>query len=277
MSGSSLTRRLLHTESEWNPKVMLGRVLLRVVPEKAMHRFKKHYYYRLLKRRRESEMEHDVAICDRLIQPWDTVLDIGANHGSFCRFMAKRAAKVYAFEPIEQTYDFLTHNMRKLKLANVECLKFALSDRDQDQTMVIPTYRWGQECWYDARIKTANANPAWREFTIASRTLDSLALPQISFIKCDANYHELAVLRGALETIRRDHPAMLIEVNPNPDNISSTAHQTFELLRGEGYQVYWYDGKALRLRKAGERSQNYFFLRPEHMWLLESKAAAAAA
>ena len=263
--NTSIVRRLLQSETEWNPKVILGRVVLRVLPERAIHVVKKHYYAYLISHRPEGWMEGDAAVCAKLISPENAVLDIGANLGSFTRFMAKRAANVYAFEPIPQTYDFLLNNMQKMKLGNVQCFPFALSDCNQAQTMVIPTYRWGQECWYDARMKTEKSNPKWREFTINSRTLDGLSLPSVAFIKCDANYHELAVLRGAIETIRRDHPAMLIEVNPDPDNTSTTAFETFELLRREGYDTYWFDGAQLRLRKQGERSQNYFFLRPEHL------------
>ena len=261
-----LLRRLLQTETKWNPKVMVGRVVLRVLPEPALHRLKKRYYAYLISHRPESWMEEDAAVCASLISPNDTVLDIGASLGSFSLFMAKRAAKVYAFEPIPQTFDFLKNNMRRMQVPNVECLNLALSDRDDEQVMIIPkSYDWGQECWYDARVKTANAKPGAREIKVISRTLDSLNPPPISFIKCDANFHELWVLTGALETIKRDHPAMLIEVNPDPDNETTSAFKTFELLQAEGYEGYWFDGAGLHLRQRGERSQNYFFLRPEHV------------
>jgi hypothetical protein len=61
-------------------------------------------------------------------------------------------------------------------------------------------------------------------------------------------------------------------VNPNPDDPTTSAHETFALLRGAGYDIYWFDGEKLRRRLEGERSQNYFFLMPEH---LESLAGFA--
>ena len=158
------------------------------------------------------------------------MLDVGANLGVFSRFLAKLVGpqgKVHAFEPIPQTYEFLCHNLKLMKLSQVEALPLALSDTPRTDIMVIPTYRWGSECWYDARIKTEEAKPGWREIRVESQTLDSFNLPKISFVKCDANYHELAVLRGGLETIRRSHPVMLIEVNPDPDDPTSTAFETF--------------------------------------------------
>jgi len=190
-----------------------------------------------------------------------------------------QGGKVYAFEPIPQTFDFLANNVVKLGLQNVEALDFALSDRDKTETMVIPTYRWGQECWYDARVKMETSNPAWRQIEVRSRTLDGFfaergGAPQISFMKCDANYHELAVLRGAWQTIRASHPAMLIEVNPDPDDPATTAFATFELLRTEGYEPYWFDGETLHPRNRGERSQNYFFLTSSHVNTLEMNQLA---
>jgi FkbM family methyltransferase len=264
----SVLRKLLSTESEWNPKVMLGRVIVRVLPERAMHALKRAYYGYLIQHAPEDWIERDAFLAEKLIAPGDVVLDIGANLGWYSRFLARSVGpqgKVYAFEPIPQTYDFLLHNMRKLGLGHVEALNFALSDREAVETMVIPTYRWGAECWYDARVKTEHSNPRWREIEVRSRTLDNFfreqgRIPKIPFIKCDANYHELAVLKGALETIRASQPAMLIEVNPDPDDQTTTAFATFDLLVREGYAPYCFDGETLHPRKIRQRSQNYFFL-----------------
>jgi FkbM family methyltransferase len=258
----SLIRKLLSTESEWNPKVIAGRVITRVLPEKIIHQVKKHYYAYLLTHMPKDWVERDAAALPQFISPGDHVVDIGANLGVFSRFMAGLVGlqgRVYAFEPIPQTAEFLRHNVSKMKLTQVEPMPYALSDKNRTDTMVIPTYRWGSECWYDATIKTEKARAGWREIQVESRTLDSFHFPKISFLKCDTNGHELATLRGAMETIRRDHPVMLIEVNPDPDDPTSAGHETFALLAREGYTAHVFlDGK-MRPRRSGERSQNYFF------------------
>lgn len=264
----SIIRKLLSTESEWNPKVMVSRAVVPLLPERAVLLFKKHYYAYLLTHMQQDWVEEDGTAIDALLTPGSTVLDIGANLGVFSRRLANlvgASGHVYAFEPIPQIYDFLRHNLKKLGLSHVEAMPFALSDSERTETMVIPTYRWGSECWYDARIKTAQAKPQWRQIQVHCRTLDSFRVPQCSFIKCDANYHELAVLRGGIETIRKCHPAMLIEVNPNPDDPTSTAYETFALLAREGYRPYRFRERKMLLRQPGERSQNYFFLTPEHL------------
>jgi len=275
--NNSILRKLLTAESEWNPKVMVTRAAVRVLPDTLLHRIKKSYYAYLMKHTPEDWNERDAVIAKFLISPGDSVLDVGANIGQYSRFLSHcvgPTGRVYAFEPIPETFDFLSNNIRRLGLSNVEPLNFALSDTEKTTTMVIPTYRWGSESWYDARVKTDKADPAWREIQVRSRSLDNFfdergsSAPPVSFVKCDANFHELAVLRGALRMIRASHPAMLIEVNPDPDDPGTTAFKTFELLRAEGLSPYWFNGEKLVPRKPGERSQNYFFLAPRHVTAL---------
>jgi hypothetical protein len=134
--------------------------------------------------------------------------------------------------------------------------------------MVIPRYRWGSECHYDATLESNQAKADCRRVEISVGTLDSFFADRaetIAFIKCDVNYHELACLRGGMQTIRRSKPAMLIEVLPDPDRAGTAAAQVFELLERNGYGSYWFDGQKLRKRERGERSQNYFFLTGKHV------------
>ena len=43
------------------------------------------------------------------------------------------------------------------------------------------------------------------------RRLDDLALGDVGFVKIDVEGHELAVLRGAAETLQRNRPPLLVE------------------------------------------------------------------
>jgi hypothetical protein len=85
------------------------------------------------------------------------------------------------------------------------------------------------------------------------------------------------VLQGGLRTIRESMPAMLIEVNPDPDDPATTASATFALLRSIGFEAYWFNGESVVLRLPGQRSQNYFFLAPKHVKALDSKVNDKAA
>jgi len=268
---SSIGRRFLSTESEWNPKVILGRALVAVLPESALHRVKKAYYAYLLRHTPDSWEERDTVAVKYLVGPGDSVIDIGASIGGYTRFLSGivgPSGHVYSFEPNPPIYDFLSHNVKELKLENVKLFSSALSDKKGTASIAIPRYRWGSECHYDATLEAKRARPDCRQVDVTVNTLDSFFAKRpekIAFVKCDVNYHELACLRGGLETLRRFKPAMLIEILPDPDKAGGPAAQVFELLEENGYEGYWFDGEGLRKRQRGERSQNYFFLTREHV------------
>ncbi|MGO8796755.1 MAG: FkbM family methyltransferase [Candidatus Sulfotelmatobacter sp.] len=270
-----ITRKLLQTESPWNPKIMVGRVVTRVLPESALHSLRKHYYAYLLSHKL-TVPENDQILAGLLVASGASVVDIGASIGGYTKFLSEKAGPeghVYSFEPNPSTFDFLSYNVAVLGLSNVEILNAAVSDVAGSAELRIPRYRWGSECHYDARLD-GPIKSEWRSVTVKTGTLDSfLKDKKISFIKCDANFHELAVLRGAPDLIGRCKPAMLIEINPDPDNPATSAFQTFALLRAAGYEAYWLDGEKLRPRLAGEKSQNYFFLTPHHLDFLSTRGA----
>ncbi len=47
---------------------------------------------------------------------------------------------------------------------------------------------------------------------VAKKTLDDYNLRNVGFIKIDVEGHELAVLKGAIATLRREQPNFLVEI-----------------------------------------------------------------
>jgi FkbM family methyltransferase len=273
---SSIGRRFMSTESEWNPKIALGRAMVAVLPEGAIHRVRKSYYAYLLSHLPDDWQERDTTIVRHLVSAGGRVLDIGASIGEYTKFLSDLvgpSGRVYSFEPNPPIFEYLSHNVKKLKLGNVQLCNAALSDTTGTAHIAIPRYRWGSECHYDATLETGRAGSDCRQVDVPVDTLDSFFAErheEISFIKCDVNYHELACLRGGLQTLRRCKPAILIEILRDPDKSGGQAARVFELLAQNGYGGYWFDGTKLRQRRRGERSQNYFFLQCAHVSALPS-------
>ena len=273
MSSSGL-RKVLTTESVWNPKVTLTRALVSILPDTWLFSLKK-LYYPLLLSHGSGPGESDIIIVNHLVSLGDHVLDIGASIGGYTKSLSDfvgPTGMVYSFEPLPPTFEILTLCVRRLRLTNVKLCNQALSDSEGFADMVVPLYKWGTECYYDARVATDNDGKPLRHFRVASTTIDSLfppSGPRISFVKCDANYHELHVIRGSLRMIRESKPAMLIEIGTNPDE--SVAWKLFDILRIEGYQPYYFDGVALRKQGSKQRTQNWFFLSDPHVALLQQR------
>lgn len=129
----SAAKKLLATESPWNPKVIAGRAAIAILPEGVLYNVKKAYYARLVARLPEDFMEIDAPLVKHLISSGDYVVDIGASIGIYTKFLSQLvgpAGKVWSFEPISDTFEFLTNNVRKLGLENVELVNAAVSDKD---------------------------------------------------------------------------------------------------------------------------------------------------
>ena len=73
---------------------------------------------------------------------------------------------------------------------------------------------------------------------ISVRTLDEFAIPNVGFLKIDVEGLELDVLEGAIKTISRDRPAMLIEIEQRYHPERSIT-DIFDRLGALGYRGYF--------------------------------------
>jgi FkbM family methyltransferase len=75
------------------------------------------------------------------------------------------------------------------------------------------------------------------DVTVPTRRLDEYELDAVGFIKIDVEGHELSVLRGGSETIRRCLPTMLIEIEERhkPNSLRDVS----EFLSLHGYVGYF--------------------------------------
>ena len=257
-------------------KVTFKGFVLTYLPEKILRILKKVHYVRKLRSVSEST-ELDFRVIRHLVDHGDHVIDLGANIGVYTKYLSELVGTeghVYSVEPVPLTFEILCSNIRKLRLRNVELIKYAISDVNGYVTMEIPLYKSGGEYYYGARVVDENANHSLRQVIVKSKTIDSLfsELPcDISFIKCDVEGHEINCVKGSNNIIKNSKPAWLIEISGDPDDLTSTANETFKLLSEKGYDAYWFDGRSLKRRRLGDKSVNYFFLTRRHLQTLQKR------
>ena len=259
-----------------NMKTFLKRLAFRILPEKILQAVKKIHYAHDL-RIFSGFDEIDFKIIKHLVSNGGCVIDIGASIGVYTKLLSELVGikgRVFSVEPIPLTFEILSSNMGKLKVKNVVLINCAISDTNGYVTMEVPLYKKSHgENFYEARIVEENMNSSFKRLKVESRTLDSLfsEAGNISFIKCDVEGHELKCIKGAINIIRNSRPAWLIEFSENPDDKESKAYETLKILNKEGYEALWFDGQNLKIRKAGDRSTNYFFLSEKNLKALEGK------
>lgn len=247
---------------------MFRRILVAVLarmPADVRRAIEVRHYVRLLSRF-PLERERDLAAALDLVEPGDVVVDIGANVGLWTVNLARAVGptgRVLAFEPVPSTFAILQRTVAKLAPdpLRVALDRSAVSESAGPVRMEIPRDDRSIPNHHLARI-----NPESGRIGVTSKTLDQAVAGTegpIAFIKIDTEGHELAVLRGSLETLRRDRPALCIEVSTDPDEPTSDACELFRLLREIGYAPWVVDSDGWRPRQAGEPVLNCFFLREQ--------------
>lgn len=165
------------------------------------------------------------------------VLDIGANIGYVTSWFGRRWRQVTSFEPTPATFECLVMNCTRLNIqlhnlgvsdhAGEMC--FAISDAKPDQNQIITD---------ETRLKKR-----WGVTRIPVRTIDSFGFHDVDMIKIDVEGHEYQVTQGALETIQRCRPAVMIEISYEgkllDHDITAQHHHTIDVIESMHYHVHW--------------------------------------
>lgn len=143
---------------------------------------------------------------DRSISDKSIVADIGANIGFFTLYFSKIAKKVYAFEPQNVLFRMLSGTLAINNVQNVKEFNIGLGDK--------PTFAvLEKEIDYLKENDSASVGLNTKsDGDIEIKTLDSLNLGRIDFMKIDAQGMDLLILKGAVNTIDKYKPKILIEI-----------------------------------------------------------------
>lgn len=176
----------------------------------------------------------------KLLKQSGAVVDVGANAGIYSAVALQRRRWVIAFEPVPEE----ATRLRRLIGTRGVVHQLALSDRCGMATLHMPyndhrtiTTRSSLEAGVDPDL-------SHRDIDVKVATLDSFGLSDVAFVKIDVEGHELAVLRGSVETIGRNRPNMLVEVEES--RIPGCFQDVGDLLTSLGYCGYWFDGERMQ-------------------------------
>lgn len=149
------------------------------------------------------------------------MLDIGSHTGTYAISLARNFNHVYAFEPQKMTFYSLCGSIALSNLKNVTCFNFGLGSENQlgKQKLNIISLDGGGSTLF------GNKNNNIAEEEIEIKTLDSLDLKNISFIKMDVEDNELNVLLGSVNTlINSNYPKILFEMNQTNNDLINFLH-----------------------------------------------------
>jgi FkbM family methyltransferase len=206
-------------------------------------------------------------IMESLIGLEDNFFDIGGNIGwySLNIGIARRAAKIFCFEPIPKTFLYLNKNIQLNSAKNITAHNFGFSNQEGEFT-----FYYYPEGSGNASSANLTGRDDIEKVQCTVRTLDDYTAEtglHVDFIKCDVEGAELMVFQGGERTIRRDLPIVFSEIlrkwsakfNYNPNEI-------FKLFRKIGYKAFTVKNASLIKFEYMDDSTietNFFFLHSE--------------
>ena len=150
-----------------------------------------------------------VSICPA---PGDTVIDGGACLGDTALVFSNAVGpggKVYAFDPVADHLEILTHNCRQFHHRNVVVMPYGLSDKNIDCEPIVLNH-------YAPGFRPGNENVPLRsiDYLVQDKTIG-----KIEFIKLDVEGAEMDSILGAEESINRFRPKLAISLYHKPDDL----------------------------------------------------------
>jgi FkbM family methyltransferase len=166
--------------------------------------------------------------------------DVGASYGFYTLRFADESQWVYAFEPVDATFDVLCRNVQHNRVANATVFKLGLSDEEVE----VPINLYSSS-GTNSLVWTLPANHptklVGREMIRVTRLDDFVereALRPPDLIKLDIEGAELPALRGGRQLISRAQPVIVLESRYEPwFNPGYSRAELLDELFGHGYLV----------------------------------------
>ena len=154
-----------------------------------------------------------------------TAIDIGANVGLWACDLVKSFDMVIAFEPVQEFIDCFEKN---IATDNYSMYPIALGSTESFINMNIVQGNTGH-----SHIDQASMGQG----VIPMKTLDSFDFQNIDLIKIDVEGFEGEILKGAMETIERNKPVLVIEQQKHEYQNDMQDVPVIRTLESWGYEV----------------------------------------
>jgi len=199
------------------------------------------------------------------------IIDIGASDGIASKFFSKNlnVQSIICFEPNNSYIKIL----KKLNVKNLIIKPFAIGNKNSFKTIYFPRYKFlfknldlitythydkkflEQQMSFDFKFKK---NISIIKTKIKIKKIKKVN-KKIDLIKIDTNGFELPIIKGLIQTIRRDRSAIIVESNQDIKKID-------KILKKFSYKSYYFLSIKKRFKLVNKKYPlNTFFLQKKHL------------
>ncbi len=167
--------------------------------------------------------EPEILRLDEVCGRGGTMVDVGGWYGPWTRRLVHRADGVVIIEPTP-----LHQVLRRTLPPTVDVIAAAASDHYGEAEIWLPPSGGGMRGVSSLHRRDIHS----ASVKVPLVTVDGLGLHDVTFMKIDVDGHEVPVLHGAAETVQRDRPRLLVEVEQRIQPITDVTG----LLESWGYR-----------------------------------------
>ena len=205
---------------------------------------------------------HIMNFINKYLKKGDVALDIGACFGWHTLQMARACGengKIYAFEPQQVNIKLLNKNLEENNINNVTVCEIALGHKLM-KTCICNAYTEDEKNLGDSFIsinyergisdiniedkikKGQNILPINKQIVMCMPLDDIVIESNIKFIKIDVQGFEKMVLEGAIKTINKNRPVMIIEFeDPCMNMFGYSSKELISYIHSLNYYIYFLD------------------------------------
>jgi FkbM family methyltransferase len=194
--------------------------------------------------------ERELRLIRYLSDEGKTSVDVGANIGIYTKILLRHSKSVIAFEPNPALAPALRSRFSgAISKGSLTFVPKALGSTVKSSSLFVPCVSSGLAS-LNAHLPSSKLKET-RKIAVDETTLDSFNLNSVGFIKIDVEGHEIATVTGALETIERCKPTLLIECEERAHTIPRPLQRLSELLTPLHYEGFFLDDNG-KLRSISE-------------------------
>jgi len=189
---------------------------------------------------------NEMCLLARILKPGMVVIDAGANLGLYTLLASWRVGaggRVLAIEPSRRELEMLLQNIELNDLTNIKAVPRALSNQNSEADLLVAAPRHSGHNTLGAFVYETALNHRER---VTLERLDDIVrreeLARVDLIKMDIEGAEYAALQGGLETLRKFHPVLLLELSDRAlRRQGSNAREVVAMLEQLAYRIYGFD------------------------------------
>ena len=182
------------------------------------------------------KLEKEVVYAEQLVRRKRRFLDIGSNLGTYSYHYRNTFQNIDAFEPQAE----LSAGLKAINNIKITVHDCAVSDREGQLKLFIPVTH-GRRMSSLASLREGDG--CFEEHLVEVRSIDSFGFDDVDLMKIDVEGFEQSVLFGAVETIEKTRPVLIIEIEQR--HLQTKIEEVFKFILNLGYQGFFFQNDVL--------------------------------